>query len=707
MVFILAALPLMASAQTLTPVGIAKPEQTVFVAPKTPLTDKQIVEGIPASIVKPIGRVVDFDDDNILIMRDSNGMYKIALDNPSVRIPFKEKKFQPVPELVEGWQNPTYSPDSTKIAYTFNNDLYSIDVKTKKITRHTFDGSELILNGYASWVYYEEILGRPSRYRAFWWSPDSKVLAFYRFDNTKVAMFPIYLPDGQYGYLNETRYPKAGDANPEVKIGFVSAGGGETVWADFNEKDDQYFGIPFWNGDGSRMIVCWMDRSQDNFKMYSVSPMTGSKLEIYSEHQKSWVDWPEEMLFTKDGFYFVRDYTMWEQIYYLSYDGSKRETITDGANYWGTSLLKVDKKHLFFVSRGQSSTRRDIYRANLSNGKIERISYDDYDFTNVKVSPDGLRISAVVSNHKTPPQNVIINLPKFFNIDKKTVTVLEDSKGADFDKYDIALPELVYVKMRDGSKVPAQVIWPIGMDRSGNTKYPVKVDIYGGPNSQQVYDTWRGVTFNNQWWANHGVIQVVLDTRSAGHLGKAGLNTIYRYLSVHELEDFIDGIKYFTALPYVNKEKVGIEGYSFGGTMALLAVTEGNEYFQYGIASAGVMDWRLYDTHYAERYMDTPADNPDGYDKSMAFNRLENYRGDKTNMLRLTHGTGDDNVHLQNSLQVINKLEELNKDFELMIYPGGMHGYRGAQQRHYQMQNYRFWYEYLLEQELPEILRER
>ncbi|MBP5210887.1 MAG: DPP IV N-terminal domain-containing protein, partial [Bacteroidales bacterium] len=204
----------------------------------------------------------------------------------------------PRAQLVPGWQNPTYSPDSTKIAYTLNNDLYSIDVATKKITRHTNTGSELSLNGYASWVYYEEILGRSSNYKAFWWSPDSKIIAFYHFDNTPVPMFPIYLAEGQHGTLNETRYPKAGDENPKVKIGFVSAAGGETVWADFDENVDQYFGIPFWNGEGDRFMVSWMDRAQDNLKLYSVDPIYGNKYEIYSEHQDTWIDWMEQMLFT-------------------------------------------------------------------------------------------------------------------------------------------------------------------------------------------------------------------------------------------------------------------------------------------------------------------------------------------------------------------------------------------------------------------------
>ena len=197
-----------------------------------------------------------------------------------------------------------------------------MDIASGQETRLTTDGTETIMNGYASWVYYEEILGRPSQYRAFWWSPDSKVIAFYRFDNSQVPMFPIYSAKGKHGKLNQTRYPKTGDPNPEVKLGFVSADGGETVWADFDPKVDQYFGTPFWSGDGTKLMVSWMDRAQDNLQLYSVTPQTGSKVMVYKEHQDSWIDWMDDMLFTKEGIYIVRDFTGWQQIYFLSSTGA-------------------------------------------------------------------------------------------------------------------------------------------------------------------------------------------------------------------------------------------------------------------------------------------------------------------------------------------------------------------------------------------------
>ena len=667
-------------------------------------TEAQQLNAFPEDIVKPAAVPLSFADNQTLLYAVGRDRFrysvKTGVSTPAER---PQRSAEAAAEnLVPGWVNPTWSPDSAKIAFTLNNDLYSIDVRTKQVVRHTYDGSDLILNGYASWVYYEEIFGRPSQYRAFWWSPDSKVIAYYRFDNSQVPMFPIYSARGKHGSLNQTRYPKAGDANPEVKLGFVSAAGGETVWADFDPKVDQYFGTPFWSGDGTKLMVSWMDRAQDNFCLYAVTPETGEKMQVYTEHQDSWIDWMDDMLFTKEGIYIVRDFTGWQQIYFLSFDGKTFEQLTTGEN-WGIGLLKVDKKQLFFTAKREASTRVDIYRLNLRSKEIQRISYGPYTFSAPTISEDGKTVAATASNYRTPPQLVVISVPASGPVDPaRHVRTVYDAKGPAFDDYAIALPELVYVTMRDGVKIPAAVTWPVDFDSS--KCYPVKVNIYGGPDNPQVREGWRGLTMASQWWANHGVIQVTLDNRAGGHFGKKGVEAVYRNLGVQELKDFCDGIDHFRKLSFVNEDKIGVEGFSFGGTMTTLCVTEGNAHFQYGIAGGGVYEWALYDTHYAERYMDRPQDNEDGYAAARVLDRVGNYRGDAGNMLRITHGTGDDNVHFQNTLQLIDRLQKDHKDFELMIYPDGMHGSRGDQGVHSSLQDYKFWYRYLLEQPLPDIL---
>jgi dipeptidyl-peptidase 4 len=186
--------------------------------------------------------------------------------------------------------NATVSPDGNYVAYTKKNNLYTVNISTKKETQLTNDGTDLILNGYASWVYYEEILGRPSQYKSFWWSPDSKKIAYFRSDDTNVSLFTVTNAAGQHGQIESLRYPKVGDKNPEVKVGIVSPDGGATIWSDFNEKDDQYFGMPYWKPDGSALLVQWINRLQNNLIIYEVNPATGSKKEFYNETQKTWVD---------------------------------------------------------------------------------------------------------------------------------------------------------------------------------------------------------------------------------------------------------------------------------------------------------------------------------------------------------------------------------------------------------------------------------
>ena len=232
-------------------------------------------------------------------------------------------------------RNVTPSPDGTKEAFTRDNDLWIRSLPDSTETRLTFDGSELILNGYASWVYYEEIFGRPSRYRAFWWSPDSQRIGFYRFDNSAVPMFPIYSPFGQDGTLTRTRYPKAGETNPSVRIGIIEArAGAEPVWADFDDSPEQYFGTPFWGADSRELYVSREPRRQSLLDLYAVSVTDGSRRQVYhEEYPDAWVDWIEGMIFTEKGLYMARSFeTGWEQIYFLGYDGTLKR-LTDGENW--------------------------------------------------------------------------------------------------------------------------------------------------------------------------------------------------------------------------------------------------------------------------------------------------------------------------------------------------------------------------------------
>jgi dipeptidyl-peptidase-4 len=275
-------------------------------------------------------------------------------------------------------------------------------------------------------------------------------------------------------------------------------------------------------------------------------------------------------------------------------------------------------------------------------------------------------------------------------------------KGPDYDASKYALGQLVFMTTEDGFRLPGMMVYPKDFDPT--KKYPVHVDIYGGPDSPQVRDRWVRPNSTNQWWSENGIIQITVDPRAAGHNGRKGLDMIYRQLTVHEIKDFCAWADWLKALPYVDGDKIGVEGFSFGGTMTCMLLMQASDRFHYGVAGGGVYDWALYDSHYTERYMDTPQNNPEGYSVSKVLNYVSGYPVTYTEdegtvepvMLKITHGTGDDNVHHQNTLQLLDQMHRINRKFDFMIYPDGMHGYRGYQGQHFKSANRDFWKKYLL-----------
>ncbi len=636
-------------------------------------------------------------------------------------------KYAAFPVNPEGAVNLTYSPDSTRLAFTRDNDLYVVDIASGAETRLTYDGSDVILNGYASWVYYEEIFGRPSRYKAFWWSPDSKKIGFYRFDNSQVPMFPIYSafanPSAAAsqsqsprvtdlalgGSLSETRYPKAGQTNPQVRIGIIdlttlSPGSssvipgltGDLTWADFDPSQDQYFGIPFWGPDSKEFFIARMPRLQNTIDLYAVNATDGSKRHVYNETYKTWLNWFDGVVFTDRGLYMAREFeTGWQQIYFLSYDGTEFRRLTDGPN-WNVAIVCVDEKKgdVYFTAKRDAVAKQALYKVD-RKGVITALTDPAYNATGVSFSPDGKYFVASYSNFTTPTKIAL------FPASGKKIrhgAVVADLQGPDYDASKYALGELVFMTTEDGFRLPATIVYPMDFDES--KKYPVHVDIYGGPNTPMVRDRWVTPNAVNQWYSDNGIIQITVDPRAAGHNGRAGLDMIYRQLTVWEVKDFCAWADWLKALPYVDGDKIGVEGFSFGGTMTSMLLMQAPDKFHYGIAGGGVYDWALYDSHYTERYMDTPQNNPEGYEVSKVMNYVEGYPVDYSNddesvMLKLTHGTGDDNVHHQNTLQLLDALHRKGKRFDFMIYPDGMHGYHGYQGDHFLKANQAFWLKYL------------
>ncbi len=629
------------------------------------------------------------------------------------------EKYTSFPVRPEGAVNLTYSPDSTRLAFTRENDLYIVDIASGKETRLTHDGSDVILNGYASWVYYEEIFGRPSKYRAFWWSPDSRKIAFYRFDNNDVPMFPIYSAFPKYedsssqspkvtalgygGSLSETRYPKAGQTNPSVRIGMVGLDGQEAegfepviVWADFDDSSEQYFGPPFWSPDSREFFVPRMPRLQNTLDLYAVNPADGCRRHVYNETYRTWLNWIYSAEFTDKGLYMVREFeTDWQQIYFLSYDGNTFRRLTDGPN-WNVSIVRVDEKagNVYFTAKRDAVAKQALYKVD-KKGVITALTDTSYNAVGVNFSPDGKYFVASYSNMTTP---VRIGIFPANGRNIRRDNVVADMKGPDYDPSKYALPQLVFMTTEDGFRLPGMIVYPEGFDPS--KKYPVHVDIYGGPDTPLVRDRWVTPDADNQWWSENDIIQITVDPRAGGHNGRKGLDMIYRQLTVYEVKDFCAWADWLKSLPYVDADKIGVEGFSFGGTMTCMLLMQASDKFHYGIAGGGVYDWALYDSHYTERYMDTPQNNPEGYKVSKVLAYVKGYpvtygTPDESVMLKLTHGTGDDNVHHQNTLMLVNALHRREKKFELMIYPDGMHGYRGYQGTHFKNANREFWLKYL------------
>lgn len=669
---------------------------------KKEFTYDQLFKGNPAMLVqKPMPMISKWIDDDHYIERNGTKLMSVDVKTGNA-VPYDEPARTTSSGVSFGLssndKNATASPDNKWVAFTRNNNLFVMEVATKKEMQLTTDGNDSIMNGYASWVYYEEILGRGGRYRAFWWSPDSKRIVYMHFDDSPVPVFPIYVIKDQHGYLENMRYPKAGDKNPYVKIGVISIDNPKTVWADFNEKDDQYFGQPIWTPD-NRLWVQWMNRGQDNLKIYEIDQSTGSKKEIYNEKQETWIDLDEtariEFLPSGKGFILKSDKDGWENLYLHDMNGKQLNQITTG-NFWGTAILKVDEKakQVYIRARKENSARFDLYRVGMDGKGLTRLTFGDYSHTQVSLSPNGKYFITTYSNVSTPTKMALVDAKG------KIVRELYDSKGEDFNAYNLPKTEIRRVKSADGQfDLPVAITYPVNFDP--NKKYPVLVSIYGGPNAGTVYDTWRSVNGQSQWWAQEGIIQVAFDNRSSGHFGKKGLNQIHRQLGKHEIEDYMDCAKWMRQQPWVDTNKVAITGGSFGGYITCMALTYGADVFNYGIANASVTDWQFYDTHYTERFMDTPQENPEGYKATSVMTYADKYKG----LLRIVHGTSDDNVHMQNSITLINRLQDLKKHFEFMLYPSERHGIGGnnpAKRTHNLMEATKFYYDFLLNKPMPE-----
>ncbi len=587
--------------------------------------------------------------------------------------------------------NPILSPDGRKAAYTKNKDLYVVDIESAKETRLTYDASDVVYNGYASWIYMEEIIGRSFNYRAFWWAPNSRMISFLRFDDSPVPKFPLYKADGVHGELEWERYPKPGDANPLVKMGIAHLDNNKIVWIDEDENIDQYTAFPFWTPDSKEMFYQVLNRAQNDLQILSANPETGKNRLVYEEKNNTWVEFFEDIQILKNnkGFILRSELDGWRHLYYYDLNGKLKKQLTKGE--WNVSkIVQVDDKNerIYFEANKGDRLNTQLFVVDLNGNYLKQ-------FTNISgthranVSSNGKYFCDTYSDANTPQRMDL------FDSNGNLIKNLGDAKANIFNEYKLGKAEFFTIKTADGFDLPA--MWILPPDFDANKKYPVLFSIYGGPGGTDVKNSFSAY-MDRYFVAQSGIIYFVVDHRGSAYFGKTGKDYLYRNLGKWEINDYSEAVKWLKSKPFVDDTKIGITGGSYGGYVTCMALTLGADYFTHGIAEYSVTDWQLYDNVYTERYMGLPSENKEGYKFGSAITHAKDYKG----LLRISHGTLDDNVHMQNTLQLIDKFTSMNKHFELMLYPNERHGVRFPKWVHAQTEYVRFLFKNFLEKEFTE-----
>lgn len=578
-----------------------------------------------------------------------------------------KKNFFVLAESDEEQVNATFSPDSKKLAFVRNNNLWCVDIETKKETQLTFDGSDVILNGLFDWVYEEEF----SIINGIEWSPDSKKIAFWRLDQSPEPIVKIQKYDSLHLNYYEMRYPKAGDNNAIVKIGIVNLEDHKTVWAELGDETDIYIPRIKFTADPNLLSIQRMNRLQNKMELLFADALTGKSKTILTFTDPCWVDVNDDLTFLKDKKHFIwaSEQDGWNHLYLFNYEGKLINQITKGE--WEVDkLLQVDEanKRLYYTSSERSPLRRDLFSISFDGKDKKRLTEDEGTHI-VNVSPNCKYFIDRYSNI-----NKMTNIYLYQTDGVKLSDLVVNDMAVIFKEYNLAKTEILTFTTEDGVELNCWMMKPANFDP--DKKYPVLFDIYGGPGSQAVLDQWGRLLWN-QLIAQKGYIIFSVDPRGTGFRGKAFRNLAYKQMGYWESNDFIQAAKYLSSLPYVDSKRIGIWGWSYGGFSSALTLFKGADYFKMAIAVAPVTNWRFYDNIYTERYMSLPKYNEAGYDTNSVLHYVNNYKG----KLLLVHGTLDDNVHFQNSVKLVEKLIDANKQFQTMFYPEKEHSIYGGMAR--------------------------
>ena len=569
------------------------------------------------------------------------------------------------------------SPDGKWVSFVQNFNLWTLNLASGEKKQLTQGGSEEILKAKLDWVYPEELSSRT----AYWWSPDSTRIAYFEMDERPVTKYAIYDMSSDVGGITITRYPQAGEPNPIVRVGVIPVGGGETQWMDTGADANVYLARVNWLPDAKQISIERLNRAQTRLDLLLCDAATGASKSILTEEDPYWINVSDDLYFFSDSqrFLWSSERNDFRLIYLYDISGKLLKqvttgdwnvTSTEGFGPRATNGLIVNEARgdVFFQSDKGNPLETQLYRVSLTDGTVKQIT-QGAGVHEAVLAPDASAYVEMFSRAETPPRQSV------YRADGKLVATLVENKVPELDEYKLPRVEFTTIKTADGATLYASIIKPPDFDAA--KKYPVLVEVYGGPGAQSVKDQWNPGQFWSKLMAQRGYIVWSLDNRGSLGRGHKFETPIYHHFGKLELDDQVAGVNYLKSLPYVDAKRIGVWGWSYGGYMTLQALFHASDVFKTGVAVAPVTDWHLYDTIYTERYMGLPKDNEEGYRDSSPANFTQNLKG----RLMVAHGTGDDNVHFANTALILNKFIDADEYPELMIFPGRGHpiGDRAAQ----------------------------
>ena len=566
-------------------------------------------------------------------------------------------------------QEPSLSPDGKRVAYVWENNMYIKDLEDGGTNQITSDGEiNAIINGITDWVYEEEF----AFVRAFEWNSDGSKIAYLRFDERAVPEFSMDMyGTGLYPDQHVFKYPKAGEANADVSLKLFDLKSGES--ADIDLGDAYYIPRIKWMNDPDILTVQVLNRPQNHLKFMGVNALTKQAYTIMEERDTAYIDITDDLTFLADDrFIWTSEASGNNHIYLYSKNGKSRQQLTQGpwevTRYYG---YDAKGKRIYYQSSERSSIQRDVFSIGL-NGKRKKQLTDRSGFNSASFSTAYTYFINTYSSATTPTQYELRDART-----GKVVRVIENNQELQekLSEYVIS-PKEFSTRSVNGNELNMYMIKPADFDPS--KKYPLFMFQYSGPGSQQVADRWMNT---NDYWhqllASEGYVIACVDGRGTGLKGRDFKKVTQKELGKYEVEDQIEAARLLSELPYIDEDRTGIWGWSYGGFMSTNCILKGNEVFETAIAVAPVTSWRFYDTIYTERYMLTPQENPSGYDDNSPLNYPEMLKG----KYLLVHGSGDDNVHVQNTTRMVEALVQANKPFEWAIYPDKAHSIRGGNAR--------------------------